>query len=100
MQIYHPESVSTRNLSNSSSFQSDSDLTVSPDSPDVNPLQYSSVLSRLLSKQAPRVKYPKAQPKTSARVLTASENLSMIAEKERKKRKTSKGKERKEIKGG
>ena len=51
----------------------------------------------VLGKQAPRVKYPTKQPKASARILTAEENLQLIAEKERKK-KLEEEKQRKRMK--
>ena len=50
-----------------------------------NILQRSSVLSQLLTQRAPKVKYPQSKAKSSARVLTSSENLMLLEEKERKK---------------
>ena len=50
-----------------------------------NILQRSSVLSQLLTQRAPEVKYPQSKPKSSARILTSSENLTLLEEKERKK---------------
>ena len=49
-----------------------------------NILQHSSVLSQLLTQRAPEVKYPQSKPKYSARLLTSSENLMLLEEKERK----------------
>ena len=48
-------------------------------------LQHSSTLSRLISVPQPVLKPPQVRQRTSARVLTSTENLLLIAEKEKKK---------------
>jgi len=74
----------------------------SPESPQlgemVRCLGHTSVLSCVLGKQAPQVKYPTKQPKASAKILTAEENLQLIAEKERKKKLEEEEKQRKRMK--
>ena len=77
---YHPESTSRR----SSTPPIDS-ITLSR----------SSVLAHLLAKQAPTVKYPQPERKFSARVLTSSENLLLLQEKEKAKREKATEKQRK-----
>lgn len=50
--------------------------------PQQSALKHSTVLSKLLTSQEPVIKVPKRQVKSSARVLTSTENLMNIAEKE------------------
>ena len=99
LRMYHPECNSPP--SNSSPPQLDPGPPESPDSPQVGEmvsfLEHTSVLSRVLDKQAPQVKYPIKQPKASARILTSEENLQIIAEKERKKKLEEEDKERKKM---
>ena len=59
-----------------------------------NILQRSSVLSQLLTQQAPEVKCPQSKPKSSARILTSSENLTLLEEKERKKKEEAEEKQK------
>lgn len=59
------------------------------------PYHFTSVLSKLLTQQAPKVKYP--DMKSSARVLTSLENRLIQEEKERtKKQEAEKKEQRKE----
>ena len=58
-----------------------------------NILQHSSVLSQLLTQRTPKVKYPQSKAKSCARVLTSSENLMLLEEKERKKEEAEESKE-------
>ena len=61
--------------------------------PQQSALKHSTVLSKLLTSQEPVIKVPQRQVKTSARVLTSTENLMNIAEKERKKKEEQQKKE-------
>ena len=53
---------------------------------DYQMLPHTSVLSKLLDQQVPKVKYPETKPKNSAKVLTSSENRLRMQEKERRKK--------------
>ena len=53
-----------------------------------------TVLSKFLSRPAHQLKLPSIKPKSSARVLTSSENLQMIEAKEREKREKQELKEK------
>ena len=57
-----------------------------------NILQRSSVLSQLLTQRAPEVKYPQSKPKSSARILTSSENLMALEEKGKRRRRPKRSK--------
>lgn len=59
-----------------------------------NILQPSSVLSQVLTQQAPEVKYPQSKPMSSARILTSSENLMPLEEKEREKKEEAEEKQK------
>ena len=61
------------------------------------PLEHTSVLSCVLTKNAPQIKCPDFAPRNMARVLTSAENLDAISTKERKKRAEREEKERKRI---
>lgn len=90
LRMYHPECSSPP--SNSSPPQLDPGPPESHDSPQVGEMvsflerTCMSVLSRVLGRQAPQVKYPTKQVKASGRILTSEENLQIITEKERKKK--------------
>ena len=62
---------------------------------DYQMLLHTSVLSKLLYQQVPKVKYPETKPKNSAKVLTSSENILRMQEKERRKKELAEEKERK-----
>ena len=58
-----------------------------PTNPPVMPLQKSTIFSKILEQSQLQVqKLPQRVPKSSARVLTSSENIKIIEEKEKKKK--------------
>lgn len=90
MRMYHPESPPLREH-DSSSPPADPESPTSqshpiPLSDDENrTLPHSTLLSRLLSERVPQVKYPSPVHKSSGRVLTSSENLLRLEEKQKEK---------------
>ena len=96
LRIYHPEAGGnyedecTVQCSPSETLQN----TATPVS--VNLMPRSSLLSRVLADHEPQLKYPDKGPgsKGGARVLTSSENLETLNEKERKKEEVSREKQK------
>ena len=75
-------------------------LSQSPQYADIShpePLEHTSVLSRVITKSAPQIKCPDFAPRNMARVLTSAENLDAISTKERKKRAEREEKEKRRI---
>ena len=105
VRIYHPESVAANSLElhQDSTSLSVSDSAQSSDAPvsstpnrTCRALPQASFLFRLLSESNPVVKYPQRaeKAKSGSRVLTSSENLCLLREKEKKKKEAADEKQR------
>ncbi len=104
VEMYHPESQSpvqdpTEELCFSDDRSSPSSAMYVPPAQQAA-LKHSTVLSKMLTSQQQVIKIPKVPSKTSARVLTSTENLMNIAEKERRSNREKKSVGQKEIRKG
>ena len=97
--MYHPETRSPSSQGEDVNYLSTSEPSLTDACPTTstpvscNLLPHSSFLSKVLADQAPPIKYPDKPPNPSsgARVLTSSENLERLTEKERRKEEAAKG---------
>ena len=102
LRMYHPETKSPSSQGEDVNYLSTSEPSLTDACPTTstpvscNLLSHSSFLSKVLADQAPPIKYPDKPPNPSggARVLTSSENLERLTEKERRKEEAAKEKQR------
>ena len=102
LKMYHPEVRYTSNQDEDNTHSYTSEPSLSDAHPSTstpipcNVFPRSSFLSKVLTDQAPLIKYPNKTPNPSsgARVLTSSDNLERITEKERKKEEAATEKQR------